>query len=151
VWVFGEIEGLRWVLEQGRMAFPDAAGTRIRTVAAGDRAILYLTRGAFHNPTRDVSHLGGIVRVTSEPRMGKAVTIADRDFVWFVGIEPEIVLPEHQGPEVRLLAATLERVKRPDVWGQYFRTTPIEVSATDFATLESAIRTWAPTQRGTQE
>jgi hypothetical protein len=142
VWVFGEVEGLRWVLKHRRMAFPAAAAGRIGTMGPGDQAILYLTRGAFHNPTRDVSQLGGLVTVTGPLRQGKAVEIAGREFAWFVPIEPEIILPERQGPEVRVVAPCLALVKRPRVWGQYFRATPIEVSEKDFMVMVRAIAGW---------
>jgi hypothetical protein len=84
-----------------------------------------------------------VVRVTGSPRHGKAVEIAGRAFEWFVAIEPEIVLPERQGPEVRMLAPRLDRVKRPEVWGQYFRTTPIEVGEKDFAVMAGEMRAFA--------
>lgn len=146
VWVFGEIEGLRWVLQHRCMAFPEASGGRVRTMAAGDRAILYLSRGAYHNPTRDLSRLGGILRVTGSPHRGRSVSIAGLEFRWFAGIEPETVLPERAGPEVKPLATLLERVRRPEAWGQYFRTTPIELSVADFGVFAGAIERWAETR-----
>jgi transposase-like protein len=57
VWVFGEIDGLRWVVEYQRMAFPPSAEPQVRRTAQGDRALLYTTRGAYHNPTSDAPRL----------------------------------------------------------------------------------------------
>jgi hypothetical protein len=142
VWVFGEIEGLRWVLKHKRMAFPTSAAGRVAGMGPGDRAVLYLARGAFHNPTRDVSRLGGLASVTGPLRHGRPVEIARREFEWFVAIDPEMVLPERHGPEVRALASRLTLVKRPEVWGQYFRTTPIEVGEKDFEVMAEMVEGW---------
>lgn len=148
MWVFGEIEGLRWVLEHRRMAFPASAASRVAGMDSGDQAVLYLSRGAFHNPTRDVSRLGGIVRVTSAPRRGRPVTIAGREFEWFAEIQPEMLLPERQGPAVKALADGLDLVKRPEVWGQYFRTSPIEVGEKDFEVMARKIEGWRTASGG---
>ncbi|MBY5162099.1 EVE domain-containing protein [Salsipaludibacter albus] len=140
VWVFGEIDGLRWVLEHDRMAFPEHAAGRISRMEPGDRAILYVTRGAFHNPTRDRAHLAGVTRVTSDPRqVDDALVIAGRDFTWTVGHEPEMLMDERHGPHVRPLVERLEMVRRPESWGSYFRASPIEISADDFDLLRNAV------------
>lgn len=139
VWVFGEIEGLRWVLANRTMAFSPAAVRRGLGVGRGDRAVLYVARGAHHNPTRDRSHLAGVVTVTGTASPCE-VEIAGGRYAACVPIRPEVVLPERTGPAVADLAPRLSFVRRPDHWGAYFRTSPIEVSPADFAVLESAVR-----------
>lgn len=139
VWVFGEIEGLRWVLAERRMAFPSHAGSRAHRIRRGDHAILYVTRGAHHNPTRDRAQLGGLVRVTSRCREADPIEIAERDFTWTCRIRPERILPERAGPHVHQLVRQLDLVRREDVWGQYFRQSPIEISPDDFELLRSEI------------
>jgi hypothetical protein len=139
VWVFGEIEGLRWVLDRRTMAFPEHAARRVQRLATGDRAVLYVTRGAFHNPTRDRAHLAGVVTVTSPVKGGEPVIIAGQPFTWFCNIDVDISLPEREGPEVHHLVEQLELVRRPEVWGQYFRQSPIAVSEDDFRRLEAAV------------
>lgn len=145
VWVFGEIDGLRWVLREKRMAFAEHVRTRARRIQAGDRAVLYVSRGAHHNPTRDRSRLRGLVTVTSDCQDGKAVRIANRDFTMTCEIKPELLHPERSGPEVRELVEDLDVVRRTDVWGQYFRNSPIEVSSEDFSRLAQAVRNWDST------
>lgn len=139
IWVFGDIDGLRWVLERNRMAFPEHAAGRARRIAAGDSAVLYTTRGAYSNPTRDRSRLQSIVDVVGEANHHEPVEIAGREVTWSCPIQPRVVLEERQGPEVAPLAAELEHVKRPAVWGQYFRNSPIAVSARDFDVLAKAV------------
>ena len=139
VWVFGEIEGLRWVLDRRTMAFPQHADRRVQRLAAGDRAVLYVTRGAFHNPTRDRARLAGVVTLASAVRAAEPVIIAGQPFAWLCDIEIDIVLREREGPEVHRLADKLELVRRPEAWGQYFRQSPISVTEGDFRRLEAAV------------
>ncbi len=143
LWVFGDIRGLRWVLERGTMAFAAHAAARLRGMAPGDRAVLYVTRGAFHNPTRDRAYLAGLVEVTSPPRETEPLEIAGRAFSILVDFTPVRVLPERQGPPVRDLVPRLQFVKRPEVWGQYFRASPIRLGGGDFHVLSDAIATCA--------
>ena len=51
---------------------------------------------------------------------------------------------ERSGPHVHELVSELEFVKRLEVWGQYFRNSPIEVSGTDFQVMAEAVRDWRP-------
>ena len=139
VWVFGEISGLRWVLEHQRMAFPEAAGPRLRGMAAGDRAVLYVTRGAFHNPTRDVARLAGLATVLAAPERAAAVTIGGRDFAWTLPIRVDTQLPERAGPPVAPLIPRLSFVRNQAAWGHYFRASPLRVSAEDFRVLAGAV------------
>lgn len=140
LWIFGEIEGLRWVLQHSRMAFGKSQSASASQIQAGDRAILYVTRGAFHNPTRDRARLAGIVEITAGPRGGRTVTLNDRDFDVFVPFQAVHVLPEREGPEVATFAGKLGFVKNPLVWGQYFRKSPIKLSLRDFKTCEKAVQ-----------
>lgn len=142
VWIFGEIEGLRWVLDKQRMAFAAHAAVRVGRMSPGDKAVLFVTRGAFHNPNRDESRLAGIVEVSSAVGKKRAVTIAGRKFDTYVDFLPRRILPEREGPPVKTLVHDLERVKRADAWGHYFRNSPIEISRADFMILARAIRAW---------
>lgn len=138
LWVFGDIEGLRWVARRQRMAFADHADRDVARMRPGDRAVLYLTRGAFHNPTRDRARLAGLATVTGAPHRRRA-TIAGREFTWQVPIRIDLLLPERAGPEVAPLAPQLSFVRRPEVWGQYFRRSPRPLTDTDFALLAAAV------------
>lgn len=144
VWVFGEIDGLRWVLEQRTMAFPQSATSRIRPMATGDYAILYTARSAYNNPTRDEARLFGAATVASQlERSEPPVEIAGREFPWLCRIEIDRVLPERTGPSVRALAPTLDVVRKPETWGAYFRQSPIRISEDDFERMRKAIESAA--------
>lgn len=139
--VLAEAEGLRWVLEHSRMAWTEASSRRASRVRPGDRLVLYVARGAFHNPTRDESQLLGLAEVLSPVRrFRKPVEIAGRRFVCGCDLRLEVVLPEREGVPVRPLVNRLSFVKRKDVWGQYFRSGLVQVPAADLRVLERAIR-----------
>lgn len=145
IWIFGEAAGLRWVVENQQMAFPPAAATRARRIRAGDRAVLYTSRGAFHNPTRDEARLVGLATATGACEPCEPIEIAGREFTWACPITVDVLLPERQGPSVRELAGWLELVKRPEAWGGYFRSSPIEVSEHDWRVLIDAMDRWQQT------
>jgi hypothetical protein len=142
IWVFGEIAGLRWVLAERTMAFRSTVAPRLRAMAEGDHAILYVGRSAFHSPTRDVARLAGLATVLAPPAAGASVTINSEEFAWTVPIRVDLALPERTGPEVRPLVGSLSFVRRPEVWGMYFRSSPQEIPEGDFRVLADAVEAW---------
>ncbi len=85
--------------------------------------MLYVTRGAFHNPTRDRSQIIGLATVKSPvTRLRTPVAIGGREFMSACDLDTQIALPERQGLPVEPLAANLSFVKRKEVWGGYFRS-----------------------------
>ncbi len=139
--VLAEAEGLRWVLEHSRMAWTEASATRASRIRPGDRMILYVARGAFHNPTRDESQLIGVAEVTTPVRrFGRPVELAGRRFVCGCDLRIEIALPERAGVPVRPLVDRLAIVKRKDAWGQYFRSGLIRIPEPDLQTMANAIQ-----------
>ena len=140
VWIFADLHGLRWVLKNRRMAFPEKSGSRTQNLRQGDRAVLYLSRSAVGSAGGYVSRLAGIVQATGPVVMGDGEQIGERKYSWFVPIKPELVLSETEGPTVSSIAGRLERVKKPEIWGQYFRNSPAELSKRDFEVMQTAIR-----------
>jgi hypothetical protein len=139
--VLGEAEGLRWVLENKKMAFTEARCRRAAELRRGDDVVLYVTRGAFHNPTRDEPHLAALMKVRSAATgLDPPLELVDRTFHCQVGLTPVVVLPERKGVNVRPLVRRLRHVKRPEVWGQYFRSSLIELTAHDMRVIGSALR-----------
>src|SRR4051794_12748733 len=56
-------EPLIWILRERRTAFPIYRRRDAQRLAPGDRLLLYVTRGCFHNPTRDRGRVIGVARV----------------------------------------------------------------------------------------
>ncbi len=142
VWVFGDIEGLRWVVRRNEMAFPDHTGTVAAKIQKGDQAILYVSRGAFRNPTKDQARLAGMVRVTSARAQHREITIGKKKYSWLVTFKPDTILKERTGPAVRSIIRKLSMVRRPEVWGVYFRKSPVAINVRDFRVMARAIEVW---------
>lgn len=123
------------------MAWTGASAPRAAAIEPGDRMILYVARGAFHNPTRDESQLIGLAEVTSPVRrFRRPLRLAGRRFVCGCDLRIEIALPERHGVPVRPLVDRLSFVKRKDAWGQYFRSGLVEVPHRDARFLEAQLR-----------
>lgn len=127
------------------MVFSNRAAPRIERMKKGDQAILYVTRRAFLNPMRDEARLGGIVRVIDAPK-NRRVTIGGVQFAWVVPFTAEVVLPERTGPPAAMMRRSA-LVKRPEVWGTYFRNSPIEVEQRDFDRMVKVIEEWPKSPR----
>jgi hypothetical protein len=139
--VLAEAEGLRWVLARSRMAWTEASARRAERIRPGDRLVLYVARGAFHNPTRDESQLVGLAEVVGPVRrFPRPVRIAGRSFVCGCDLRLEVVLPERRGVPVRPLVPRLSFVRREEVWGQYFRSGLVRVPPKDLQVLAEAVR-----------
>lgn len=135
-----EVEGLRWVLDQRRMAFSEGLARRASNIQVGDRLILYVTRGAFHNPTRDRSQLAGVAIVTSPVRrLSRSVSIAGRDFVVGCRLDVEVSLPEREGVPFIPWIRRMDFIRRKDSWGQYLRAGLIALPPGDFKILRDAV------------
>lgn len=138
--VFGEIEGLRWVIRSKRMAWSAATCPRASRLRPGDQLILYVGRGAFNNPSRDRSQLVGLAEVLSPVRpLRKPVVIAGREFVCACDLRLQSILPERGGVPMEPYVERLGFIRRKDVWGAYLRSGLVELPTDDLALLRRAI------------
>lgn len=139
--VIGDVEGLRWVIRHDRMAWTVASNRRAASLAPGDGLIIYMSRNAFHNPTRDESQLAAVATVlgTTKP-LRKRLAFAGREFVATTDVRFEWCLPEREGVAVKPLVPRLSFVRKPHAWGQYFRSGLMEIPARDFSILETVLR-----------
>jgi hypothetical protein len=106
----------------------------------GDRAVLYVGRGAFHNPTRDKAYLDGLAAVLA-PNRRQAVAIRGEEFTWTVPVGVDLVCPNVPARNVHPLMALLFIVCRQDVSRTYFRSSRQENSEVDFQML-AALGCW---------
>jgi hypothetical protein len=103
--------------------------------------ILYVTRGAYHNPTRDEPQLIALGRArTGSKPLNRPLELAGRTFTCAIRLDFDVVLPEQQGVPVRPLVGRLSMVERKDAWGAYFRSSLIRLSADDAALLRGEIQ-----------
>ncbi|MDP9340675.1 MAG: hypothetical protein M3Q23_00925 [Actinomycetota bacterium] len=138
--VLAEVEALRWVLAERRMAFSEGQCRRASAIRPGDELVVYMGRGAFHNPTRDRSQLAALARVTSDIRaLSPPVSIAGREFACGCTLEILMSLPERSGVPVQPLVGRLSFVRWKEVWGQYFRAGLVRVAPNDMQVLRTAL------------
>jgi hypothetical protein len=109
-------------------------------MASGDRAVLYVTQGAHHNPTRDVSRLAGLATVRSTPTLQEPVEIGGRTFDRFCPVQFDTPIDERTGPAVSGLVGQLELIGNRNAWGQYFRRSPVMIGKHDFDVFVEALR-----------
>jgi hypothetical protein len=102
--------------------------------------ILYVARGAFHNPKRDQAQLAGVATIAADAyRLRTPLRLGGREFVTACRLAVQYALPERDGVPVKPLVQELSFVRRPEVWGQYFRSGLVEVSADDFDVMANAV------------
>jgi hypothetical protein len=102
-------------------------------------AVRHISRGAFHNPARDVVRLGGLATVFAPTTDDPPVMIGAEEFIWTVPTGMGFVRPERNGSDVRPLVAYLSFVRRVEARDQYFRSSPQEIPEVDFRVLAEAI------------
>lgn len=128
------------MLEHSRMAWTEASSHRAGRIQPGNRIVLYVARGAFHNQARDESRLLGLAEATGPPGgsagpsslpgvcSSAAVTSASRSRsrnAW--ACPPGICV------------GRLSFVRRKEVWGQYFRAGLIEIPPENLRPIHEAI------------
>jgi hypothetical protein len=139
--VLAEGEAFRWVVENERMAFSSGQAPRVSRMGAGDKLVFYMTRGAYHSPTRDMSHLSGLAELRSDARLlRQPLLIAGREFRYVCDLQMEVVLPKRTGPLVKPLVPTLTVVKMKKAWGHYFRNGLVALPEADYGLLAEAVR-----------
>lgn len=134
--MMGEVRALRWVIEHGTMGFRGHA--RTSAVRDGDRFALYVSRGAYHNPTRDETQILGLGRFRSAVTPVE-VTVEGETFPKSAAIEVE-VLQEREGLPFKPLVPQLSFIAKKDQWFAYVRTTLVPVPRDDYTYIAKAFR-----------
>ena len=138
--VIGEAEALRWIVAQERMAFAAGRAQQASNLRVGDGLLLYTSRGAFHNPTRDRGRVVGVATVTSPvTSLDKPVEIAGRAFVAGCSLRVERLAAWSEGVEIAPLVPRLEMFPDPSSWPIRLRQTLVPLPAADAALLRDRI------------
>jgi hypothetical protein len=139
--VLGDRAAIRWVLEEQRMAFPATPRAEVAALASGDQLLLYATRGAWHNPTRDRGRVIATARVASAVRrLDPPVEIAGRDFHSGCDLEITGVVPYPGGLELQPLVPRLAAFPKPHAWSIYLRRPLLRLTDDDYALLAGDLR-----------
>jgi hypothetical protein len=139
--IIGEREGLAWVLEHQKMAFPPArvAGAK-SALQVGDTLLLYTSRGCFHNPGRDRGRVIGRAVVTAPIRARlEPLILAERRFSHDCKIEIQRLARFRTGVELPPLVPSLEVFRGAASWPSRLRQALLTLPAHDAKLLERAL------------
>jgi hypothetical protein len=141
VLVIGDRQALGWILTARRMAFPNAHRQEVQSLRPGDELLLYTTRGAFKNPTRDRGRVIGSARATS------GVAVLD-DPVYFGGrqypagcdLELETLVPFGVGINLADCASALDAFKGAGAgWPIRLRRPLLQITEGDASALRGGL------------
>lgn len=122
---------MEWVITHGLMA----VGARVRSLPEpDDRLVLYTSRGAFHNPTRDRAQVIGLGIATSEPR-NRQVVVAGRRYERSFGLEIARISEPRQGLDFASLVPRLDFITKKSSWGGALRRPVVRISEKDYTTI----------------
>ena len=139
--VLGERRAIFWVLSNSRTAFVEARGSQARSLAVGDTLLLYATRQAWRNPTRDRGRIIAEAEVTQEAvALETPLTIADRDFGYEVALRIRGVAPYPHGVELSVLVPQLQVFPDKRSWSARLRTSILRLPSADARLLGATLR-----------
>jgi len=140
-------DALAWILREERTALPAHRRGDASRLEAGDRLLLYTTRGCFRNPTRDRGRVIGVATVAREPRdLDEPVHFGDREYAIGIDFQLDVLLPRDGGVELAPLVPKLrESFPNQRAWSARLRRALVPVTPRDAAKLERQLmRSTAP-------
>ncbi|MFC4909893.1 hypothetical protein [Actinomadura gamaensis] len=142
--ILGEVRAIAWVLSESRMAFPRTPRSEVNQLAVGDELLIYATRGAFGNPTRDRGRVIGRATVISTvTELDEPVEIARREFPRGCALSIDALAPFRSGVELQPLVEYLDAFPDPKVWSVRLRRPLLRLSERDANLLREALRPMA--------
>lgn len=134
--ILGDRQAIAWVLREQRMAFPPTSRSEIAQVRPGDEFLIYTTRGAYRNPTRDRGRVIGHAVVTSDVRrLDEPVSVGGRDYPTGCDLSVDLLAPWGKGVELQPLVARLDAFPNPATWSIMLRRALLRLPAHDDALL----------------
>jgi hypothetical protein len=139
--VLGEREGIWWVLSQRQMAFEAHRAGQARMLQPGVELLLYATRGAFHNPTRDRGRIIAAANVrTPVVEFSEPVTIAGREFTLGCELELQSIASRGHGVDLAPLVEKLEVFPVKHAWSARLRQPLVPLPGADAELLRGYLR-----------
>ncbi|MFD0773039.1 hypothetical protein ACFQZ2_03780 [Streptomonospora algeriensis] len=139
--VIGDREALGWILSTQQTAFPAARRGEAAKLAAGDRMLLYTTRGCFHNPTRDQGRViaaaavqGPVVQDEDPVRFG------EREFPLRCPLLITEAAPFGSGVVLADHVENLHMFPDPRSWSTRLRRSPVAVDDHDDAYITERLQ-----------
>ncbi len=134
--VLGDRDAISWVVASRRMAFREHVPTN--ELRVGDQVLLYSTRGAFKNPTRDEPQIFAAGFFASRVEHSR-VAVAGETFTKWCRLEITHLLPPREGIGFRPFVPRLRFIKNKETWPAALRRTLIRLPERDFKVLARAL------------
>jgi hypothetical protein len=140
--VLGEREAIWWVLTESRMAFQaHRAAQAARQLEPGVQLLLYVTRGAFHNPTRDRGQVIGEAIVASPlTSLDDALSMAGRKFTVACDLDIRAIAPRSEGVDLAALVDQLESFPVKHAWSARMRQPLVAFTDSDSQEVRRRLR-----------
>ncbi|SEG80653.1 hypothetical protein SAMN04489712_113123 [Thermomonospora echinospora] len=136
----GDRDAIAWVLDERRMAFPPTARAEVDRLAEGDTLLVYATRGAFGNPTRDRGRVIARAVVASPVvALDEPVVFGERSFPRGCELRIEALAPWGSGVELQPLVERLEAFPDARSWSVRLRRPLLRLPAGDAELLTRAL------------
>ncbi len=146
--ILGDRQAIAWVLREQRMAFPATSRVEVNRLAVGDELLIYTTRGAYRNPTRDRGRVIGTATVASPvERLDVPVEFGGREFPRGCAIAVESLVPWGQGVELQPLVERLAAFPDTRSWSIQLRRPLLRLSRGDAQLIGERLRAQAGDRR----
>ncbi|ORB68946.1 hypothetical protein [Mycolicibacterium tusciae] len=143
--IIGDREALGWILDARRTAFPGAGKgahrAEVRSLKIDDELMVYTTRGAFKNSTRDRGRVIGTARVTSDlTQLDQPVFFGGRGYPVGCDLELETLVPFGSGVNLAEHVSQLDALKDlGDSWSLRLRRPLLRISERDSKLLREQL------------
>jgi hypothetical protein len=139
--ILGDRQAIAWVLREQRMAFPTTSRAEVNRLAVGDELLIYTTRGAYRNPTRDRGRVIGMATVASAvEELDTPVEFGGREFPRGCEIAVESLTPWGEGVELQPLVERLAAFPNPKAWSIQLRRPLLHLHRRDAALIGKMVR-----------
>lgn len=137
--VISDREPLAWLVSEQRFALP--ASWAGRAPEAGDRLLLYTTRGCYRNPGRDRGLVMGTATVTTDPSdLSPPVQFRGREFTVGFGVRIDGLVRPHEGLELGPLAGAVSFLPDPATWSARMRRALVPLTQDDVQIIDRRLR-----------
>ncbi len=139
LFVLGERTWAERVVGSREMGFRD--DVHAERIKSGDGVALYVTRGAFHNPTRDRASIVGVGHATGSPSRAP-MTIEGHTFPWTCPFDLDVEFPLRSGAPFAPLVPELSFIRKKEAWFNYVRRALVPIPDGDYQILAGACRNY---------
>jgi hypothetical protein len=134
--VVNDRSALAWIARESCLAFPSTRRREALTIAPGDEIFLYVTRGAYHNPTRDRAQIcAAFLAHRSAEALAAPILIAGREFLFLLPVVAQVVAAPRRGADFASMAESMEFIPAGCSWAPFLRRAIFLVPSHDAAVL----------------